>query len=133
MGPQGPILNGEAMGEKINAQNASKYGKLGAMRSAESKRRKREMRETLEILLSMKLDAGKKKNLEEFKGFHDITSKDNVTVMEKMVIIQVKKALNGDLDALKFIRDQVGQKPKDEIEMTTIQVPVFEGMDEIPD
>lgn len=121
------------MGEKINARNASEYGKLGAKKSAEVRRRKRDMRETLEILLSMKLDAGKQKRLEDFRGFHDITKEDNLTVSERIMVIQVKKALAGDLEALKFIREQIGQKPKEELEITTIQVPKFEGEDELED
>ena len=121
------------MGEKINARTASEYGKLGAKKSAEVRRRKRDMRETLEVLLSMKLDDGKRQRLEDFKGFHDITRDDNITVAEKMMVIQVKKALAGDLDAVKFIREQIGEKPKDEVEITTIQVPKFEGEDELED
>ena len=127
------LLHGENMGEKINARNASEYGKLGAKKSAEVRRRKRDMRETLEVLLSMKLDDGKRQRLEDFKGFHDITRDDNITVAEKMMVIQVKKALAGDLDAVKFIREQIGEKPKDEVEITTIQVPKFEGEDELED
>lgn len=121
------------MGEKINAQNASEYGKLGAKKSAEVRRKKRDMRETLEVLLSMKLDDGKQKRLEDFKGFHDITKIDNITVEERIMVNLVKRAMSGDLEAIKLIREQIGQKPKDELEITTIQVPKFEGEDGLED
>ena len=121
------------MGERINASNASELGRLGAKRSAEVRRRKKEMRETLDSLLSMKLRAGKGRNVEDFKGFNDITKDDNITVSERMMVILVRKALSGDLQAMSFIRDQIGEKPKDEVEITTIQVPKFEGEDELED
>lgn len=121
------------MGEKINAQNASEYGKLGAKKSAEVRRKKRDMRETLEVLLSMKLDADNQKRLEDFKGFHDITKIDNITVEERIMVNLVKRAMSGNLEAIKLIREQIGQKPKDELEITTIQVPKFEGEDGLED
>lgn len=121
------------MGEKINAQNASEYGKLGAKKSAEVRRRKRDMRETLEILLSMKLDNGKTEKLDAFKAFHNITKNSNVTVADRIMVNLVKKAMAGDLEAIRMIREQIGEKPKEEVEITTIQVPKFEGEDEIPD
>ena len=95
---------------RINANNAKELGRLGGIKSGESKRRKKSMRESLELLLSMPIDEGKLKTLESFKNF-----------------------LSGDIDAIKIIREQIGEKPKDEVEVTTIEVPRFEGEDELKD
>lgn len=117
----------------INSSNAAELGKRGGRKSGEVRRAKRNMRETLELLLGMKMDAGKIDRLETLKAFHDIDKTTNTTVSDRMMVNLVKLALSGDLDAIKLIRDQIGEKPKDEIELTTIQVPKFEGEDEIPD
>ena len=121
------------MGEKINSQNAAEYGRMGGRKSGEKRREKRTMRETLETLLSMSLTNGKTENLEKIKGFKNITKDSNIPVGDKIAVNLVKKAMAGDLQAVAMIRDQIGEKPKEEIETTIIQVPKFEGEDEIPD
>ena len=117
----------------INKDNAKELGKLGGKKSGEVRRQKRNMRETLELLLSMRIDSGKADKLEAFKAFHDITKTSNISVADRMMVNLVKKAISGDLDAIRMVREQIGEKPKDEVEITTIQVPKFEGEDEIPD
>lgn len=117
----------------INKENAKELGKLGGKKSGEVRRQKRNMRETLELLLSMRIDSGKADKLEAFKAFHDITKTSNISVADRMMVNLVKKAISGDLDAIRMVREQIGEKPKDEVEITTIQVPKFEGEDEIPD
>lgn len=117
----------------INKENAKELGKIGGKKSGEVRRQKRNMRETLELLLSMRIDSGKADKLEAFKAFHDITKTSNISVADRMMVNLVKKAISGDLDAIRMVREQIGEKPKDEVEITTIQVPKFEGEDEIPD
>ncbi len=118
---------------RINANNAKELGRLGGIKSGESKRRKKSMRESLELLLSMPIDEGKLKTLESFKNFHKITKESNVSVQDRILVNLVKLAMSGDIDAIKIIREQIGEKPKDEVEVTTIEVPRFEGEDELKD
>ena len=118
---------------RINTNNAKELGRLGGIKSGESKRRKKSMRESLELLLSMPIDEGKLKTLESFKNFHKITKDSNVSVQDRILVNLVKLAMSGDIDAIKIIREQIGEKPKDEVEVTTIEVPRFEGEDELKD
>lgn len=117
---------------RINAENAKELGRLGGIKSGESKRRKKEMREAVNILLDMPLKSGRIFDVEEVKSLANLKGK-NLTVEQAMLVVQVQKALRGDTNALLFLRDTSGQKPSDRVEVTTIEVPKFEGESELED
>ena len=73
-------------------ENASEMGKRGAKASAEARARRKSMREQLDILLSM----------------------DNN--QENVLVAMIRKALEGDVRAMEFLRDTVGEKPTDKME-----------------
>lgn len=87
----------------------SEYGKKGCVKSAEVRREKRRMKESLNILLQMPLKSnGKEYDLEEIKSFASLKGK-NITVEQAMLIAQIQKALKGDTNAIKFLREASGQ------------------------
>lgn len=90
--------------------NSSKAGKISAQRKKERKRSK----EILEIFLEMPLKKRKNAEIEEIKAFEELKGK-NITVNEAIQLKQVQRALNGDLSSATYIRDTVGDKPSDNV------------------
>ncbi len=107
-------------------------GRKGGKQKGENYRKRREMREVIEILLSMPLDDKDIKELEDIASFKSLANK-NLTVNDAIIVKQVQKALKGDLNALTFLRDTSGQKPKDDVNLD-VKLPVlFEGEEELQD
>lgn len=75
----------------------------GGQNSAEARRRKRDIRLALEALLEK-----------------DISDKNGnvMTTTEAIALKQIEKALKGDTKAFEVVRDTVGQKPTDRIDLT---------------
>ena len=105
-------------------EELSEFGKKGSAKANETRKRKRAMRETLEVFLSMPLKAGKEYNIEKIKNFASLKGK-NITVNEALMIAQIQKALKGDTNALEFIRDMVGQKPVEKVDVSVEQSEKF--------
>jgi hypothetical protein len=88
------------------------------------------MRETLDIILSMPMKNGKNADVESIRSFAALKGK-NISVQEAILIAQVQKAMKGDTKAAEYVRDTIGQKPGESIEMS-MNLPVFfEGEDEL--
>lgn len=77
--------------------------KQGGIASGEARRRKRDIRLALEALLE-----------------RDIKDKQGnvMTTTEAIALKQIEKALKGDTKAFEVVRDTVGQKPTDKIDLT---------------
>lgn len=75
----------------------------GGQNSAESRRRKRDIRLALEALLEK-----------------DISDKNGnvMTTTEAIALKQIEKALKGDTKAFEVVRDTVGQKPTEKLDVT---------------
>ena len=89
----------------------------GGINSGITRRRKKTMRESLEILLNMKISSGQQCDIETVENYAALKGQ-NITVEQAMLIAQMKKALNGDTQALAFLRDTSGQKPDDNLVLT---------------
>lgn len=88
------------------------------------------MRETLDMLLSMPMKNGKFADVENIRSFAALKGK-NISVQEAILIAQVQKAMKGDTRAAEYVRDTIGQKPTDSVDMN-MNVPVmFEGEDDL--
>lgn len=109
---------------------ARKRGRAGGIASGKARREKKAMRETLDILLSMPMKDGAAADVESIRSFASIKGK-NINVQEAILIAQVQKAMKGDTKAAEYVRDTIGQKPGESVEMT-MNLPVFfEGEDEL--
>lgn len=77
--------------------------KKGGIASGEARRRKRDIRLALEALLEK-----------------DISDKNGnvMTTTEAIALKQVEKALKGDTKAFEVVRDTVGQKPTEKLDVT---------------
>lgn len=109
---------------------ARKRGRAGGIASGKARREKKLMRETLDMLLSMPMKNGKFADVDNIRSFASLKGK-NISVQEAILIAQVQKAMKGDTRAAEYVRDTIGQKPTDSVDMN-MNVPVmFEGEDEL--
>lgn len=116
----------------MTPEQCAEYGRQGGIKSGEVKRAKKEMRETFNSLLSMPVKNGKIAEVEAIKNFAALKGK-NISVQEAVAIAMIQKALKGNVLAAEFIRDTIGEKPTDNMNMN-MQLPVFfEGEDELED
>lgn len=82
-------------------------GKKGGQRSGEVRRERKRIKEYLEILLSVK--ENEPSILEEMNEL-DLNEEDKTQAMA-ITLSALKKAKSGDLRAIEFIRDTIGEKP----------------------
>jgi len=87
---------------------AVKNGRTGGLRSGEVRRERRKLRDELEYILG--LDAG-----------------DGETLGNSISMALVQKALTGNVEAFKAIRDTVDGKPTDKL--TLVNEPDFSALD----
>ena len=97
----------------------------GGIASQESRRRKKRMAELANVILELSLQDGNdiKQALEE-SGFED-----EATIAAGILFAQAKKAMNGDTDAARFVRDTSGQRPADGLLVGTIEERPFDTID----
>lgn len=81
-----------------SADEAREKGKKGGIASGEARRKKKTIRETLEMVLAGKLPGGE-------------------TRQEAIVFALMEKALSGDVRAFEVIRDSIGEKPSDKVDV----------------
>ena len=102
---------------KMTPEQRAENGRKGALKAIETKRKRKAMKETLEVLLDMPMKRGKVYTAEEIKSFADLKGK-NITIDQAMMVCLVQKALKGDLNAIGMVRDTVGEKPAEKVEVT---------------
>ena len=115
---------------RMTPEQRAEYGRKGAEKANETKRKRKEMRETLDILLNMPLKKGKVYSAEEIKSFADLKGK-NITIDQAMMVCLIQKALKGDINAIAMIRDTVGEKPSDKVEVKDVTPVIISGEDEL--
>lgn len=98
-------------------EEARKRGRAGGIASGKARREKKLMRETLDVLLSMPLKNGKNADVESIRNFAALKGK-NISVQDAILIAQVQKAMKGDTKAAEYVRDTIGQKPVDNVNMS---------------
>lgn len=117
--------------DHLTREDRVEAGRKGGVKSGESKRRRKELKETLEILLNMSLDKRRTNvDIEKIKAFADLKGK-NVTVDEAMMIKLIQKALTGDLNAITMVRDTIGEKPSDKVEVKDVTPVIISGEDDL--
>lgn len=98
-----------------------KIAKAGGIASGVARRRKRDMQQTLNMLLDLPLKKGK---LQQIRNLSEVKGK-NITAEQAILLAQINKALKGDTRAATFVRDTVGCKPVDHVEIDEITTAVL--------
>ena len=113
MANQNPVIPpdfGKTFSPEERRKNSSKGGRNGA----KTKRERKRANEILNIFLSMPLKKRKEAEIEDIKAFEELKGK-NITVNEAIQLKQVRSALNGELASATYIRDTVGDKPSENV------------------
>ena len=114
----------------MTPERRAECGRKGGIAKREARRKKKEMRETLDILLNMPMKKGKVYTAEDIKCFADLKGK-NITIDQAMMIKLVQKALSGDLNSISMVRDTIGEKPSDRVEVKDVTPIIISGEDEL--
>lgn len=96
-------------GHKFTLEEA----KRGAKNSAKSRRDKRRLKDCLEILAEKRI---------EIEG-------ERMSGMEAIALSAFQKAIGGDVKAMEFIRDSIGQKPVDKVITADVDPSVIEEVE----
>lgn len=115
-----------------SGRKAAENGKKGGIASGKAKREKKALKETLEELLAMPIKDGKSDDIEKIKSIAGIKGK-NITMQEAIMVAMLNKAAKGDVRAAEYVRDTIGQKPDNKMNID-MKLPVFfEGEDLLED
>lgn len=107
------------MGGKPNPQNlktptseqARENGRKGGIASARKKAERKSMAETLEMLMKMPMKDGPVESVSGMESAESMKGR-NVTMGDRLMVTVMTKALKGDMKAVEFIRDLLGEMPK---------------------
>ena len=92
-------------------EEARRRGRNGGIKSGEARRNKKTMRETLQNALSIELDP---KKLAELGADTELMNGET-SVLSAIVASTIREAINGDPRAIQFVRDSIGEQPRQEI------------------
>lgn len=96
-----------------NREEAKKNGHKGGIASGEARRRERTLRNTLEKLLSLPIQDEQTREFIRALGFND-EELDNKTALN---VSMYQEALKGNTKAFELIRDTIGEKPTDRLQI----------------
>lgn len=109
--------------ESVN--EARESGARGGRKSGETRRRKKLLRETIEEMLSRAAVDGKYKQQLMDLGI----AKKKPSNQDAMVGAMMLRALEGSERAFELLRDTMGEKPVDKVELNTIEINITEDED----
>ena len=95
---------------------ASELGKKGVEVRMAKRKERLKMKEELNILLQMAIKRGDVNSPEDILSMEE-AEKMNVSAQTAIAIAMLKRAMMGDVQAGQFIRDTVGEKPSDKVEV----------------
>ena len=97
-------------------------------RSGEVRRQQKTFREIGETLCRIRMQKGKAPDLEKIKEVADLAGA-NMTIKECMLVQQILKALEGDTKAFETVRDTIGEKPSEKVEVEATEEKFTEVLD----
>lgn len=97
--------------DKLTAEEQQAIASMGGKASVEARRKRKTFKEQTELLLSLPLKNKEAKTKLKKLGI-DVDNLDNQMAM---LVVQFNKALKGDMQAITFFRDIVGEKPQEKI------------------
>lgn len=102
---------------------AREMGRIGGIKAGEAKRKKAAMRDIIAAAFGYRSELSE----DEIKHYEEMgMDADDINNQAKAIMQQIKKAAEGDLNALVFLRDTVGEKPKDAVNLTHAYAENFE-------
>ena len=102
---------------KTDPERARRIRSAGGKAAAEARRQRKTMRETLAVLLDLATEKGKLVSASEVQHMGELAGKP-VDVQTAMLVALVNRViLAGDVRAAEFIRDTVGEKPAEQVQL----------------
>lgn len=96
--------------------------KRGGVASGEARREKRRIREALETLMGLRFDPPE---------FSEVpTGGLEMDGAARLAVAVFEKAINGDMRAVEFIRDTIGEKPTEQVDVTTTEAKFTELLEQ---
>lgn len=96
-------------------EEAKAKGRNGGIKSGEARRKKRTFKQILEIIASSPIKDAKTKKLAESLGLDP----DDITYGLMINLAQANKAIKEkDTRAAEYVRDTIGEKPSNQVEVT---------------
>lgn len=92
-------------------------GRKGGLASAESRRRKKSLQELAQILLSLPVDDGEIADIEAEGTYFNGLEGQNLTLGAACLVALARKAVAGDIAALKLLQETAGEQPVQRVEM----------------
>ena len=117
---------------KMTPEQRREYGRKGGLKKGENYKRRKELKETLNILLDMPLKTGRTTTVEKVQAFANLKGK-NITVDQAMMVCLIQKALKGDLNAIAMVRDTIGEKPTEKLDVKDVTPVIISGEDDLSD
>lgn len=112
-----PQYNEQNLRHDFTTEELSAAGKKGGVKSGEARRRKRTIRETLQAMLDCQIPDAERAEALKALGF-DGTFRDGMSVA------MLEKACRGDVEAGRFVRDTIGEKPREGVDLTLDEKPL---------
>lgn len=100
----------------ITKENASAMAKKSVEVNKEKAIRRKTIKDDLTILLNLAIAEGRAVPADELQSLAEANGK-NVTVQTAIDVAIVQRAMLGDVQAAMYIRDTIGQKPTDKVEL----------------
>ena len=95
-------------------REAKERGRKGGIASGEARRTKRTFKDRIKWLMELPMDEGSVTEDTDIKNVRLIPSA-NLTAIDQIIVAQFQKAAKGDTKAAEFIRDTLGEKPKEKM------------------
>ena len=104
-----------------SSEEAREIGRKGGQKSAENRRRKRAIREICADLLAMEAPQGAAELGELTQVAQKLAEERGqpLDLYEVMTLAQVAQAMAGNTKAAVFVRDSAGDKPADDVQVST--------------
>lgn len=87
-----------------------RIARAGGIASGKKRKKVKEMKDILFTLIAKPLHKGDVANLKEVESIAEVKGL-NVDLYTAMALAQINKALNGDLKALEWVQNNIGQNP----------------------
>lgn len=97
-------------------REAKERGRKGGIASGEARRAKRTFKDRIKWLMELPMGEGSVTEDTDIKNVRLIPSA-NLTAIDQIIVAQFQKAAKGDTKAAEFIRDTLGEKPKEKMEI----------------
>lgn len=114
----------------FTSEQLAEWGRKGGRANAEQHKKRKALKDTIEILMNMPVSKGKVADIESIRSFAELNGK-NITVDQAIMIRLVQKGLKGDLNAIAMLRDTIGEKPTDKMEIKDTTPVIISGEDDL--